>query len=89
VGAHTEFWPGVPFLASVATRSDQRGRGLGGAVTGWVTRRLLEEGSPRVTLGMYSDNDVARRLYLRLGYQVVHRFTSGRLRRGDLGGVSD
>ncbi|HTE74525.1 MAG TPA: GNAT family N-acetyltransferase [Actinomycetes bacterium] len=89
VAAHTEFWTGVPFLASVATRSDQRGRGLGGAVTAWVTRRLLEERRPRVTLGMYSDNDVARRLYLRLGYQVVHRFTSGRLRRGDPAGVSD
>jgi GNAT superfamily N-acetyltransferase len=81
VAAHTEFWTGVPFLASVATRSDQRGRGLGGAVTGWITRRLLSEGSPRVTLGMYSDNDVARRLYLRLGYRVEHRFASGRLRR--------
>lgn len=83
VAAHTEFWGDVPFLASVATRSDQRGRGLGGAVTAWVTRRLLEEGSPRVTLGMYSDNEVARRVYLRLGYEVVHRFTSGRLRRDE------
>ena len=81
VAAHTESWSGIPFLASIATRSDQRGRGLGGAVTAFITRRLLEEGRPRVTLGMYSDNDVARRLYLRLGYQVVHRFTSGRLLR--------
>lgn len=81
VAAHTESWSTIPFLASVATRSDQRGRGLGGAVTAFITRRLLEEARPRVTLGMYSDNDVARRLYLRLGYQVVHRFTSGRLQR--------
>ena len=85
VAAHTESWSTIPFLASIATRSDQRGRGLGGAVTAFITRRLLEEGRPRVTLGMYSDNDVARRLYLRLGYQVVHRFTSGRLRRGTPG----
>jgi GNAT superfamily N-acetyltransferase len=87
--AHTESSSTIPFLASIVTRSDQRGRGLGGAVTAFITRRLLEEGRPRVTLGMYSDNAVARRLYLRLGYRVVHRFTSGRLRRGDLGGVSD
>ena len=86
VAAHTESWGSVPFLASIATRADQRGRGLGGAVTAWITRALLEEGRPRVTLGMYSDNDVARRLYLRLGYRVVHRFTSGRLRRGTPGG---
>jgi len=85
VAAHTEFWTGVPFLASIATRSAQRGRGLGGSVTAWITRHLLDEGSPRVTLGMYSDNDVARRMYLRLGYQVVHRFTSGRLRRATPG----
>jgi predicted GNAT family acetyltransferase len=30
---------------------------------------------------MYSDNDVARRLYLRLGYRCDHRFTSGALVR--------
>ena len=81
VAAHTQTWSTIPFLASIATRADQRGRGLGSAVTAWITRRLLEEGSPRVTLGMYSDNDGARRVYLRLGYRVVHRLTSGRVRR--------
>jgi predicted GNAT family acetyltransferase len=48
-------------------------------VTAWLTRQLLAEGTGWVTLGMYSDNDVARRMYLRLGYQCDHRFTSGRL----------
>lgn len=79
VAAHTEYHRGVPFLASVATRTDARGRGLGAAVTAWITRRLLEEGSPVVTLGMYSDNAVARRIYLRLGFTCAHAFTSGRL----------
>jgi GNAT superfamily N-acetyltransferase len=81
VAAHTEHRAGVPHLASVATRGDARGQGFGGAVTAWVTRTLLEEGSGWVTLGMYSDNDVARRVYLRLGYRVDKRFTSGRLLR--------
>jgi hypothetical protein len=62
VAAHTEFWPGVAFLASVATISEVRGQGLGSAVTGWITRQLLAEGHRWVTLGMYSDNDVARRI---------------------------
>lgn len=79
--AHTESRPGWPFLASVATAERSRGQGLGAAVTAWLTRRLLEEGSALVTLGMYSDNAVARRVYLRLGYTVAHEFTSGVLVR--------
>jgi GNAT superfamily N-acetyltransferase len=86
VAAHTEFWHGVPFLASVATRTDARGHGLGAATTAWITRRLLAERAPRVTLGMYSDNAVARRIYQRLGFTCHHAFTSGRLvRRGPTG----
>jgi GNAT superfamily N-acetyltransferase len=79
VAAHTEHRPGVPHLASIATTGAVRRRGLGAAVTAWLTRQLLAEGTGWVTLGMYSDNDVARRMYLRLGYQCDHRFTSGRL----------
>jgi GNAT superfamily N-acetyltransferase len=77
--AHTEHRPGVPRLASVVTHGEHRGQGLGAAVTAWLTRALLAEGTGWVTLGMYSDNDVARRLYLRLGYANDHHFTSGRL----------
>ena len=77
--AHTEHRSGVPRLASMATAGDVRGRGLGAAVTAWLTRRLLEEGTGIVTLGMYSDNAVARRIYERLGYVCAHAFTSGRL----------
>lgn len=77
--AHTERRAGVPHLASVATHGDVRGQGLGAAVTAWLTRRLLDEGHGVVTLGMYSDNTGARRLYERLGFTCAHRFTSGRL----------
>lgn len=77
--AHTEHRAGVPHLASVVTHGEHRGRGLGAAVTGWLTRNLLAEGTGWVTLGMYSDNDVARRMYLRLGFANDHHFTSGRL----------
>ncbi len=82
--AHTERRPGVPHLASVVTHGHHRGRGLGAALCGRMTRVLLAEGAGWVTLGMYSDNDVARRMYRRLGYGGDHRFTSGRLvpRRG-------
>lgn len=81
VAAHTEHRPGVPHLASIATHGAVRGQGYGGAVTAWLTRALLAEGAGWVTLGMYSDNDVARRLYRRLGFGCDHRFTGGRLVR--------
>lgn len=74
--AHTERVRGVPHLASIATHPQWRGRGLGSAITGGMTRRLLAEGAPVVTLGMYADNDVARRMYERLGFRCEHRFTS-------------
>jgi ribosomal protein S18 acetylase RimI-like enzyme len=75
--AHCENVPGVPHLASIASHPDLRGRGLGAAITAWITRELLRE-APVVTLGLYASNDVARRLYLRLGYAELHRFSSGR-----------
>lgn len=65
----------APHLASVATHPDLRGRGLGAAVTAGATRRLLRE-APAVTLGMYADNAVARRMYTRLGWRWAHRFSS-------------
>jgi ribosomal protein S18 acetylase RimI-like enzyme len=76
--AHCENVPGVPHLASIATRPDQRGRGLGRAVTAWVTRELLQDAAI-VTLGMYADNEVARRLYRQLGYRDSHCFSSALL----------
>jgi ribosomal protein S18 acetylase RimI-like enzyme len=74
--AHTESVPGTPHLASIATDPDARGRGLGTALTATVCRRLLDEGARVVTLGMYADNDVARRLYARIGFACSHRWSS-------------
>jgi ribosomal protein S18 acetylase RimI-like enzyme len=79
VAAHTEHVPGVPHLASIATSGDVRGQGYGAAVTAWITRSLLAKGTGWVTLGMYSDNAVARRMYHRLGYRCDHYLTSGGL----------
>lgn len=66
----------VPHLAAVATHPSARGRGYGSAVTAAVTRRLLEHGEDVVTLGMYSDNDVARRMYTRLGWTMSNACSS-------------
>ena len=79
VAAHAEHVKGVPHLASIATEPEHRQQGLGAAVTAALTRRCLGEGRSPVTLGMYSDNAVARRVYERLGFSRPHEFTSGRL----------
>lgn len=54
----------------------QRGTGLGSALTAAVTRAGLEHGASWVSLGMYADNDDARRIYHRLGYRTEAELTS-------------
>lgn len=68
---------GVGHLAAITTRPEERGRGLGAAITAWATRRLFEEGCDTVTLAVFADNDGAQRLYDRLGFGYDHRLTSG------------
>ena len=77
--AHVEHRPGVPHLASVVTHREHRGRGLASDVCARLTRDALAAGAPVVTLGMYTDNDVARGVYTRLGFTVEHSFLSGYL----------
>ena len=69
---------GIPNLRSISTDPAARGRGMGAAVSAFLTRHALRD-APVVTLGMYSDNDTARRLYTRLGYRRSHAFCSGPL----------
>jgi predicted GNAT family acetyltransferase len=70
---------GVPHIASVATHPDYRGQGLARATVGVMTTQLLDEGVPRVTLGSYAYNAPAAAVYRSLGYEVRHRWRSGRL----------
>ena len=69
---------GIPSLRSISTDPAARGRGMGAAVSAFLTRHALSL-APVATLGLYSDNDIARRLYTRLGYQPSHAFCSGPL----------
>ena len=78
-GALTRAPAGTPHLRAIVTHPDHRGHGLGAAVTAYLTDAGLRSG-PVVTLGMYSDNDGARRLYHRLGYVTSHRWASSRAR---------
>ncbi|MBA2774563.1 MAG: GNAT family N-acetyltransferase [Nocardioidaceae bacterium] len=76
VGALVLTHNGGGHLRAITTLRQARGRGLGSALSAALTRRGLERLSPEVTLGVYSDNVAAIRLYERLGYRLVHHFTS-------------
>jgi len=47
-----------------------RRTGAGAALTAVATRAALAAGAELVSLGMYADNDVARRIYQRLGFRT-------------------
>ncbi|RJL33976.1 GNAT family N-acetyltransferase [Bailinhaonella thermotolerans] len=68
-------------LSAIGAHPDVRGLGYGPSVTAWATRALLAEGRPAVTLGLWASNDVARRMYDRLGFADDRPFTSGPLVR--------
>lgn len=55
-------------LHGLGVRPEARSRGLGAALTAAITRAGLASGATWVSLGMYADNDVARRIYRRLGF---------------------
>jgi ribosomal protein S18 acetylase RimI-like enzyme len=78
VGAVVESPAGYPHLRAITTRTSLRGRGLGGAVTSFLSASALAS-SPVVTLSLYSDNAVARGLYERLGYALAASFSSATL----------
>lgn len=63
-------------LHGLGVRPAARGRGLGAALTAALTRAGFAAGAEWVSLGMYADNDVARRLYHRLGYVTLAEFAS-------------
>lgn len=69
---------GAPVLSGITVAPTARGRGLARAVTAELTRRAVGEHG-WCTLGMYSHNDRARRIYRSLGYEVRAEWSSGRL----------
>lgn len=80
VGA-LRYAPGLaPHLVSLGVDPEHRGRGFAGAVLAAAVRDCLAAGTrvgpPAVWLGLYATNDLARRVYLRHGFQLGHEFES-------------
>lgn len=79
VGGAEEEDTGVPHLTGIVTATEHRGRGLGQAISAHLTRAAV--GAAGVcTLGIFSDNATARRLYERLGYRTAGAWHSRLLR---------
>lgn len=81
VGAVHELASGMPHLAGIVVDGAHRGRGIGRLLTAELTRRAIEEAGVS-TLGVYSDNVPATRLYAALGYRTAHRLHTRSLAAG-------
>lgn len=66
---------GIPTLAGIAVHAGHRRAGLGAAVTAHLTRQAVAA-TGACTLGMFADNDAARRVYRRLGFTTGMRWRS-------------
>ena len=58
------------YIGVLCVRSDRRGEGLGSSLIAWAEDRMFKD-SPNVFICVSSFNAGARRLYERLGFQVV------------------
>ncbi|PWD49762.1 hypothetical protein C8046_02640 [Serinibacter arcticus] len=65
-GAHGFSW----HLHGLGVLEDVRGLGIGRALTAALAREGLAAGADWISLGLYAENDGARRLYRRAGFTV-------------------
>jgi ribosomal protein S18 acetylase RimI-like enzyme len=64
-------------MRGVSVLPETRGAGAGRALSAALTNHALTHGSTVATLGVYTDNLVAVRMYESLGYRTAYTFTSG------------
>jgi ribosomal protein S18 acetylase RimI-like enzyme len=77
VGALAAMHDGTLHLRGVSVLPEARGDGVGRSLSAALTAHALHHGSGVATLGVYTDNEPALRIYRSLGYEVVHTFCSG------------
>ncbi|NHC24727.1 GNAT family N-acetyltransferase [Nocardioides sp. IC4_145] len=77
VGAVRRDPDGSGHLRAVSVLPEATGRGLGLALSQGLTRRAMDRPPDVATLGVYTDNLPALRVYGRLAYRTEHTFLSG------------
>ncbi len=87
VGAVHDLACGIPHLAGIVVEPACRRGGLGRWLTAELTARAIREAGVS-TLGAYSDNDAALRLYDGLGYRTAHRWHTRSLAVADRAGTA-
>lgn len=73
-----------PYIASLAVQERARGRGVGEALVRACEDAALASGQRSVQIQVESTNDVALRLYARLGYRVVNMDSRAKKLVGDV-----
>jgi ribosomal-protein-alanine N-acetyltransferase len=64
----------IGYIQTICVHPEHRGRGLGSRLVAFAEQRILSE-VPNVFMCVSSFNHDARRLYQRLGYQVIGELT--------------
>lgn len=72
---------GIAAVGNIFTRADLRGRGLGQAVVAALVADLLNSGCRDVILNVSAANDVAQRIYERLGFRMHCPYWEGDVTR--------
>ncbi len=67
---------GLHVVSSVTTRTQERGQGLGTALSIGIACHARELGIPFLGLGVRRDNFVAQRVYEKAGYKRIGTFTN-------------
>jgi ribosomal protein S18 acetylase RimI-like enzyme len=76
LGAIVEWQSGELCLASIATHSAQRGKGLATKLVSKMVETCASLGAPRVGLGVYAENNAAKQVYKKCGFTLINEFTS-------------
>jgi len=67
--------PGSFYISALALRPGHRGQGTGSRLLALARERARREGCPQLSLGVFDENDAARRLYARHGFREIARAT--------------
>ncbi|MGE5226525.1 MAG: GNAT family N-acetyltransferase [Planctomycetaceae bacterium] len=79
----SEHDPGRAWLYDVTVEPQERGKGFGRALMLAFEAEARRRGYGRVGLNVFGDNEIARTLYLSLGYQEISRQLGKDLSSGD------
>lgn len=70
---YVDWGPPDALIVDIGLLAGRRGQGLGAGLLTWVAQEGRRRGAARATLHVLVENDGARRLYARNGYQVLSR----------------